>query len=351
MSCGHSSATPGCLSCGSDDVECVQSQPVLPPAKCSDDANTKAEGPPGIQGDTGDTPAFTVGTVTEGTANVILTENTPTDYTVDFVIPQPPTGTANTWTAVQTYEQQAIFELGLETTGGTSTFGGTAFTVTPNANIDGDVSIAGDVDIAGDLNIGGNFASVASFTALNAFFHNALFDGQLTFGPSMTMIVDPAPAGRFPRGYLVLSECFAPELVPNRGGDLYQKEDATGLVTIVTVSSGAISNAFTVVVPVSACLPQVTPVITVTARVGYSFDNSPTGAITARLWRGAVTTGILMDEVVIGQNTFDNVPAGCIFLEGQETLAVGNTSFFVEIDNDTNAGFVPQQVTFWGKNT
>jgi hypothetical protein len=350
MSCG-SSQTPGCLPCGDDDVECVQAQPVLPPAKCSDDANTKAEGPPGLQGDTGDTPAFTVGTVTEGTANVILTENTPTDYTVDFVIPQPPIDSENTWTAVQTYEQQAIFELGLETTGGTSTFGGTAFTVTPDAEFTGDVTVAGDEFVSGTLRVGGNAtyagnASVAGATFLN----DTEIDGEITFGPSSTIVVSATGAGRFPRGILVQGDCGAPELLPGRGGDLYQKEDATGLVTIVAGDDDAISDAFVVAVPVSSCLPQVTPVVTVTARIGYSFDNTPNGAFTARLWRGAVTSGTMMDEVTIGVNTFDNTPAGCIFLESQETLAVGNTSFFVECDNNTDAGFVPQQVTFWAKN-
>ncbi len=351
MSCGHSSATPGCLSCGSDDTECVQAQPILPPAKCSDDANTKAEGPPGIQGDTGDTPAFTVGTVTEGAANVILTENTPTDYTVDFVIPQPPTGTANTWTAVQTFEQQAVFQLGLETTGGTSTFGGTAFTVTPNSNFDGDLNIAGDVDITGDLDIGGNFASVTSFTALNGFFHNALFDGQITFGASAAMVLDQAAAGSFPRGYIVLNDCNAPALVPNRGGDYYQKTEGTGLNTIATIDSGSMCSAFSVTVPISACTPQVTPVVTVEVRIGYNMSGSPIGNIAARLWQGAITSGTLLDQFVQGDVTSDNATGGCIILRGGNTLNVGATSFFIEIVNNTDKDFIPSSATFWATNT
>lgn len=342
-----------CNVCAPTDNSCVTVSSVLSPCACADTPAIREEGPPGAEGPVGDTPEFTVGTVTEGAAGVTFTTNTPTDITVDFVIPQPPIDTANTWTAVQTYEQQAIFELGLETTGGTSTFGGSAFTVTPDAEFSGDVTVAGDEFVSGTLRIGGNTvidgnASVAGSTFLLG---GVQIDGQVTFGVVANFVVEDSDAGSFPRGYLVLDSCNHPVLVPNRGGDLYQKEDATSLVTIAAAGSGSISDAFVVAVPVSGCLPQVTPIVTVTARVAYAFDNVPTGLLTLRLWKTAVTSGTQLDSMPIGIVATTNAASGCIMLEGQTTLQQGNTNFYVEAVNGTGDNFVPTQITFWAVNT
>lgn len=340
-----------CSPCSPTDQSCITSPVVLAPCACPETPATREEGPPGAEGAVGETPVFTVGSVTEGTANVIFTTNTPTDITVDFVVPQPPINTANTWTAAQTYEQQAVFEQGLETTGGTSTFGGTAFDVTPDADFGGDLDVAGAATIAGtmhveqDTTIAGNMSNGAA-----AFLANTTINGEVTFDSSTAIVVSDSASGRFPRGILVLDSCFNPQLLPNRGGDLYQKEDATGLVTIATLDDGSICDAFVVNVPVSSCLPQVTPVVDIQVRIAYNFSAQPNGAIIVRLWKTAITSGTQLDEFTQGENTFDNTLGGCIILNGQTTLQVGNTSFFVEVVNNCDQDFVPNQVTFWATN-
>ncbi len=340
-----------CQPCSPTDQSCITSPVVLAPCTCTETPATRAEGPPGAEGPVGDTVAFTVGSVTEGTAAVTFTVNTPTDYTVDFVIPQPPIDTANTWTAVQTYEMSAIFEQGFETTGGVVIIGGTGLTVAPNTEFSNDLTVGGDEFVTGTLRIGGGTNIAGNMSVAGAaFLYNTSITGDVSFDAAATIIVSDAATGRFPRGVLVLSDCNNPQLLPNRGSDFYQKEDATGLLTIATLTSGPLSDAFVVNIPVSSCTPQVTPVIDVTARIGYTFDNVVTGPFTARLWKGAITTGTLLDEVEVGVAALNNTPGGCIVLDGQGTFQVGNTNLLVEIQNDTDANLVPQQVTFWATN-
>lgn len=341
-----------CQPCSPTDQTCITVSPVLAPCSCPETPATREEGPPGSEGPVGDTVTFTVGTVTEGSAGVTFVVNTPTDYTVDFVIPQPPIHTANTWTEVQEFTQGAVFDDGITITAGTTSIDGDALEVVPNANFALNVGVGGNQNVTGTQVVTGNTNIVGNMSvAGGSFLQNTQIDGEITFDPAASILVDDAASGRFPRGILVLNSCNAPQLLPNRGGDLYQKEDATGLLTVVTLTSGSICDSFVINVPVSSCLPQVTPVVDVQIRIGYNFGAQPNGAFIVRLWKGAITTGVKLDEFTQGDNTFDNTLGGCILLDAQLTLPVGNTSFFVEVVNNTDQDFIPTQVTFWGTNS
>ena len=338
----------GCIPCGSNDGTCVPYYPVLPPCPCDASASTREEGPPGLQGETGATPAFVIGTVTEGSVGATLVENTPTDYTLNLVIPQPPINEANTWTAQQTFEQQTIFQQGFTTTGGVTTIGGTSFEVVPNADFKGNLTVEGNETVAGGVQVNGSTnitgaLEVASGTTLEG----TEIDGTLSFGPASVVSL-PNLVG-FAKGKVVLDSCGRPALVLNRGSTFYLKQNATNPVSIANGVSGAICDPVGTTIPTNACFLNWAPVIDVEARISYNCAFVPTGVLTYNLYKGSVG-GILLDSGTVGLATFSFGEAGTLILKGRTSFSIGLNNIFVELVNACNHPIGHSQVTIWLTN-
>ncbi len=132
--------------------------------RCGELPAVREEGPPGPAGPDGGVPVFQVGTVTTGSPDVIITQITPLLYTIDFVLPNVPTNTPNTWSDTQTFTVEAIFNGGLTANGPVTV--DDDLTVTANAVLN-NVTVAGtfsangtstfqNASIFGNLDVGGN---------------------------------------------------------------------------------------------------------------------------------------------------------------------------------------------------
>lgn len=132
----------------------------------------REEGPPGPPGLDGGVPVFQVGSVTTGSPNVIITQITPLLYTIDFVLPNVPTSSPNTWTDTQTFAVAAIFQGGF-TSNGPTTFSDDV-TFDQNAAFN-NVTVAGtfaangtatfqDVSVFNNLSVGNNIAASGGLT-------------------------------------------------------------------------------------------------------------------------------------------------------------------------------------------
>lgn len=127
---------------------------------CGQEPAVREEGPPGPAGPDGGVPVFEVGTVTTGAPDVIITQVTPLLYTIDFVLPNVPTDTPNTWSDTQTFTVQSIFNGGL-TSNGPAVF---EDDLTAHAN-----AILNNVTVAGTLSANGvsTFQNISAFNDLD----------------------------------------------------------------------------------------------------------------------------------------------------------------------------------------
>lgn len=341
MVCG--SCTP------SPQITCSTVYPVLSPCACDEAAPIREEGPDGQDGPKGATPAFTIGTVTAGEASVTVVVTDEFNRVINWVLPAVPEGEAYAWTEVNTFEQQSVFELGLVTTGGTSTFGGLGFAVTPNATLSGDVHVVSNSEIEGDVSVTTNLNEDAGFTVQGqTTFNDIEFQGQINLIQSTMDLDDVAGYGR---GILTIGSCLGPEYQPNIGSAEYAKSNAAGLTPVAPVDVGAICTPVVINVPVSACVPQVTPVLNVMVRVSYERGGSPGpfSNFNATLWQGGIGVTNL-DFYTQGDPATFNAWYGSFDMIARATLVAGNNSFVVEVENnDVTETFTPIQVTFWFK--
>ncbi len=342
MACGCSSSSA---------ITCQTVYPVLSPCACDDSAPIRVEGPDGQDGPKGATPIFSIGTVSGGNAAVSVVFTDEFNRVINWVIPAIPEGVPYTWTAVNTFQQPAIFELGLVTTGGTSTFGGTEFTIVPDATFSGDVSVDGTAIAQGDSSVGGtiNVAGNASTNATGgATFTNISFETYLDMSNSGWVLSN---ASSYVTGLLTLNSCLHPEQQPNVRSGVSVKANATGLVNVGPVDSAPICNPITITVPAPACPPNLTPIVDITIRIGYWY--APLGgaadALTLFLWTPAVA-GTLLDTYVQGDGAI-NSAGGFIEMRARVALTTGVNSFVVEAQvNDASNSFNPSQVTYWITN-
>ena len=149
------------------------------PCRDQDASLFREMGLPGPPGAPGTTPAFVIGSVTEGAVpSVTLTKVNPLLYRMDFIIPQTGVNQTNTWTATQTYNATSNFnELATFTGGittntltvsgpaifnGASTFGG-AVTFESSATFLGGIT-TNTLTTTGDVNVGGQLITTGDIT-------------------------------------------------------------------------------------------------------------------------------------------------------------------------------------------
>jgi hypothetical protein len=103
---------------------CGDTNPCAPvnPCDCAETADIREQGPPGARGLAGGIPIFQIGTVVSGSVpQVQLIQVNPLLYTMNFVVPSAGTNLPNSWTGIQTFTQQAVFQQGFSAVGATST--------------------------------------------------------------------------------------------------------------------------------------------------------------------------------------------------------------------------------------
>lgn len=342
MVCGQCSSTP--------DITCITVYPVLNPCACDDAAPIRVEGTTGQDGPKGATPKFSIGTVSSGDASITVVVVDDVNRTINWVLPAVPEGMAYEWTKVQTFEAKSIFELGLITTGGTTTFGGTGLTVTPNGTLSGTATVGGSSQIDGDLNVttdvtlSGN-ASVGGKTT----FGNVQLESQIDLRTSTFSLSN---LSGYAGGLFAINACLLPKRSPNRGSGSYTKADGSGLSPVGPVDAQPICSTIVVNVPVSTCMPQTTPLVDFRVRVGYDFTTTGFGLggnFSAVLWQGSIG-GTSIDFFTQGDGVW-NATAGFLELRGQATLVAGNNNFFVEVtNNDTGETWTPTSLTYWITN-
>ncbi len=342
MACGCSSSSA---------ITCQTVYPVLSPCACDDSAPIRVEGPDGQDGPKGATPIFSIGTVSGGNAAVSVVFVDDFNRVINWVIPAIPEGEPYTWTAVNTFEQPSIFELGLITTGGTSTFGGTQFNVIPDATFSGDLAVGGTVGAFGDSTVGGtiNVEGNASTDASGgATFTNIEFETYLDMSNSGWILSN---ASSYVTGLLTLNSCLHPEQQPNVRSAVSAKANATGLVPVGPVDSAPICDPIVITVPAPACPPNLTPIVDITIRIGYWYAllGGAADAFTLYLWTPGVG-GTLLDTYTQGDGAI-NATGGFIDLRARVTLATGANNFVIEaLVNDAANSFSPSQVTYWATN-
>jgi hypothetical protein len=319
----------------------------LSPCACDEPAPIREEGPTGQTGYKGATPKFTIGTVTAGEASVTVVVTDEFNRVINWVLPAIPEGVPYTWTEVNTFEQQSIFELGLETTGGTSTFGGTNFAVTPDATFSNDVHVASNSEIEGDVTVTLHLNEDANITVVgDTTLNDVNFQQSLNLIQSTIVVADTAG---YPRGILTVGSCLTPEYQPNFGSAEFDKAPGAGLNPVGPVDSQAIANPFVIAVGVSSCVPQINPVVDVTIRVSYEFGGPPGvfNNFSAFLWQGTIG-GTQLDFYSQGDAATFNSWYGTFELRARATMAVGNNNFIVEVQNsDAVQTFTPLSVTLW----
>lgn len=127
--------------------------------RCGELPAVREEGPPGPAGPDGGVPVFEVGTVTTGSPDVIITQVTPLLYTIDFVLPNVPTNTPNTWSDTQTFTVAAIFNGG--------------FTANDDCTVDADLTVTGNTTL-NNVSIGGTLSANGTSTFQNISVFNNL---------------------------------------------------------------------------------------------------------------------------------------------------------------------------------
>lgn len=299
---------------------------------CNELPPTREEGPPGPAGADGGVPVFTVGTVTTGSPSVTLTQVTPLEYTIDFVLPNVPTSSPNTWSATQTFTVQAVFNGGLAANGPVqinSTLGVTGVSTLEDANLSGDLSVDGGttlatLDTTGNANVGGNL-SVTGTTS---------FGGAVSFTVPPNLGIVALTANENARGFLVLDHNNVVKFVPNFG--YTQRGQADGTV-IAPVVPGDINIAVVdpLVITVPVLTPnQPTPTVDVEATLTIDAGNA-TAPIQLQMWFGAIGVGSPVDfvEFDIGGSWSQVTLRKC-----NQVLALGANNFRISGDNDAGNG-------------
>lgn len=337
-----------CPSCAPALQACTTVYPTLNPCQCDSPGGIEETGPTGNTGPKGETPQYTVGTVASGAALITVRSTGYATRVVDFVLPAIPEGVGYVWTAVNTFSKTALFDQGIQITGGTTTIGGIALNVGCDTSFTGDMDVGGNLTVAGNLDIGGNFNESGSLTVQgDSIFHNVEFFEQTDLTNST---LDLPNVSTYPSGIAVLGSCLNMEKQPNRGGSTYIKAEGASLAVISPVDSGPICATIVVNVPVSACVPQVTPVVDIRIRVGYRFGNPGIFSnFNSSLWQTMIG-GTQLDFYTQGDGTF-NANAGFFELFARATLVAGNNNFIIEVtNNDTMEDFTPTDVTYWVQN-
>lgn len=300
---------------------------------CGELPAVREEGPPGPAGPDGGIPVFEVGSVSTGSPSVTITQVTPLLYTIDFVLPNVPTSTPNTWSDTQTFTVQAIFNGGLQSNG--------------NVGITGDLSVSGTSTLSGDVSIGGILAVNGNTTLANATVTNdlgiggnltvggnSIFTGTVSFTIPPDLGIIALTANQNVRGYLVLDHNNDIKFVAGYGYTSRGQAAATGLADVPPLSGGiAICDPLVVTVPVltpNQPLPIIDLEFTVVIEPSGSVDD-----FTLSLWQGVIGVGSAIDfwdfatpgtdskqitlrkcnvQLVLGANTFnvggDNNSAG-----------------------------------------
>ncbi len=335
--------------CSSSSTLCQTVYPVLSPCACDDAAPIRVEGPDGQDGPKGATPIFSIGTVTGGNAAVTVVETDEFNRVINWVLPAVPEGEPYTWTAVNTFEQPSVFELGLVTTGGTSTFGGTQFNVIPDATFSADLEVGGTVGAFGDSTVTGATTvdgNASTDPSGGATFTNVTIASYLDLTQSGWVINDVTA---YNSGLLTINSCVHPENQLNVRNGVFVKAEPGGLTPVAPVATGVIAATVVVNVPISSCMPQANPIVDITFRVSYQWGGAPGPFFNfnATLWQGMVG-GTALDFYTQGDPLTFNSWYGTFELRARAVLSVGNNNFLVEVqNNDVANSFTPIQATFW----
>lgn len=338
-----------CSYCAPALEACTTVFPVLSPCRCDSPGGIEEIGPDGNTGPKGETPTFSVGVVTSGGALITVRSTGYATRAVDWRLPAVPEGEAYDWSAVNTFAQSSIFELGLVTTGGTSTFGGYGFTVSPNATFSGDLHVAGNSEIEGDVDVTTNLNEDNDLSVIGtSTFDNIEFRGSNDIRDTEWSLSN---SSGYVGGMLNLASCLDMERQPNVRSGVFTQGVGTNLVPVAPVDTGVICDPIVINVPVSACLPQVTPIVDIIIRVSYTLNSALFfNYFTATLWQGSVG-GTLLDFYTLGDPALFNDEIGCLVLKARATLAVGNNNFYIEVENpDAVGSFEPTYVRYEYKN-
>lgn len=287
---------------------CGGSDPCAPvnPCDCAETAAIREQGPQGARGLPGSIPVFQIGTVVAGlTPRVTITEVNPLLYTLDFVIPSANLNSANLWTGIQTFQQQAVFLAGINSSG--------------TSNIDGLTATTAFVSSGTSLFVGvSTFSGAAAFNggiavAGGIVTDNLEVDGNATF-PGAT----PITMGECIKGQVYLDSCNklryltgnAPNIATNNGS------------FSSTITPGSSETAMPINVPFT--IPSSCTCGTALAR-----DATITGLLEF-VPAATVTSGAVDVSIYIMRIRLDNATTGAIVYSSRVSNLDAARNFFVQ---------------------
>lgn len=274
---------------------------------CGEDCTAvRPQGPEGLQGPPGVTPAFEIGTVDSGgNPSVTIDAVSPTLYRLNFILPEAYTAGDNTWTGSNTFYGDVIVSGsilyangGLNTaflvvTGGATFTGGaiiggtliltgtSTLVVSGTSTFVGDVSIEGPVDISGDLTVDGD----------------VVITGDVSFDL-------PTIGSGHSRGVLVLDECDVLKYLTGTGSFTpITQNDNTSHVLNPGDPETQVANPVVVSIPLFACAPAAeVQYVDFMVRIGITTTIFDSGYWALNLWADAIGGGgTLLDTCEVGQ--------------------------------------------------